>query len=251
VKIEDKKLEDEVIEVSEELAPVEQVQEQEQKLLSQDKVNDIVKRVRMEERNKIQRDYGVDLERLKADKLSASQRQESSQEQNAPRDSNNEDVVGRQIEERLLRMANEHKLKVEQEAEQSRLQSIADTYYKKMEEGSELFEDFDDVMKDFNPSKNADIIELAHEFDNLPQIMYELANNRTKASELRRLARDDREDAMYELQRLSKSIMHNEKAQQDYSPARAPLTKHKASNVGADNGTMNLKDFKNASWLKG
>jgi len=107
------------------------------------------------------------------------------------------------------------------------------------------------VMKGFNASKNADVIELAHEFDNLPQIIYELANNRSKAAELRRMAKDDPEDALYELQRLAKSISQNEEAQQQYIPAKPPLTKPKPSHVGTDSGVMSLKDYKNASWLKG
>lgn len=239
-------MEDELIEQVEQVAPQEEVAQApvvEQKLLPQDKVNDIVKRVRMEEREKLQREYGVDLQKLKA----AKQAQQTQEEAPAL----DEDVMSRKIEERLARMAQEHQMKVEQEAEKNRLQNIADTYFKKMETGPELFEDFEDVMKDFNASKNADVIEIAHEFDNLPEIVYELAKNRTKAAELRRLARDDKEDALYELQRLSKSIAQNQQAQQEYSPVKAPLTKHKPSRMGADNGPLTLKELKNASWLKG
>lgn len=239
-------MEDELIEQVEQVTleePVPQAPAVEQKLLPQDKVNDIVKRVRMEEREKLQREYGVDLQKLKAAK-------QSEQNQESKSADVDEDVMSRKIEERLAKMAYEHQLKLEQEAETKRLQQIANNYFTKMETGPELFEDFEDVMKDFNAAKNADIIELANEFDNLPQVMYELAKNRTKAAELRRLARDDREDAMYELQRLAKSISHNEQAQAEYSPVKAPLTKHKPSRVGAENGPLTLRELKNASWLK-
>lgn len=236
-------MENELVEtIAEQVAPVETPVEQ--KLLPQERVNDIVKRARMEEREKAQREYGAELERLKAGQQPVAQEQAA-----AP--AGEEDIIGRQIEERLIRMAQEHKLKVEQEAEAARLQQIANTYFQKMAEGPELFEDFEEVMKDFNAAKNADVIELAHEFDNMPQVMYELAKNRTKAAELRRLARDDKEDALYELQRLAKSIAYNEQAQQEYVPPKPPLTKPKPSRVGTENGPLTLKELKSASWLKG
>jgi len=204
-------------------------------------VNDIAKKARMEERERAKREYAAEIERLQASQ------QQAPVEQVAESQNGNNDI-SKAIDERLARIAQEHKLRIEREAEEQRLRQIADTYFEKMSKGPELYEDFEEVMKSFNPSKNADVIELAHEFDNLPQVMYELANNRLKAAELRRLAKDDPEDARYELQRLAKSISQNETAQNQYVPAKPPLTKPKPSNVGAKSGEMTLEDFKNASW---
>lgn len=210
-------------------------------MLDQERVNNIVKRVKMEAYDKAKREYAAELEALKA-----AQQQAPAEQQEV---TNNDDSAARQrVREELMLMAKEHQAKIEREAEEQRLRQIADTYFQKMQQGPELFEDFEQVMKDFNPSKNADVIELAHDFDNLPQVMYELANNRLKAAELRRLAKDDPEDARYELQRLAKSISQNEEAQNQYVPAKPPLSKPKASNVGTKSGEMTLQDYKNASW---
>ena len=206
-----------------------------------ERVNDIAKRARMEGYERAKREHDAELQALKA-----AQQQQAPVEQKEV--ANNDDSARQKVREELMLMAKEHQAKVEAEAEQQRLQQIARSYFEKMERGSELFEDFEEVMKDFNPSKNADVIELAHEFDNLPQVMYELATNRLKAAELRRLAKDDPEDAKYELQRLAKSIAQNETAQNQYVPAKPPLAKPKPSHVGTKSGEMTLEDYKNASW---
>lgn len=204
-------------------------------------VNDVAKKARMEEREKVQREHAAELEALKA-----SQQSQAPVEQQEV--AHNDDSARQRVREELMLMAREHQAKVEREAEEQRIRQIADTYFQKMERGPELFDDFEDVMKDFNHSKNADVIELAHEFDNLPQVMYELASNRLKAAELRRLAKDDPEDARYELQRLAKSISQNETAQNQYIPAKPPLTKPSPSNVGTKSSEMTLADYKNAAW---
>lgn len=232
-------MENEVVEIiAEEPAPERPVT---QKMLSQDEVNSIAARSRNEGFERAQRDFDAKLEKMKA-------AQQAPVAEVAPEEG---DDLNRRVDERLARMAQEHQIRVEREAEEARLQEIANNYFKKMEEGPELFDDFEEVMKDFNAAKNADVIELAHEFDNLPQVMYELAKDRTKAANLRRLARDDKEDAMYELQRLAKSIAFNENAQQEYVPAKPPLTKPKPSRVGTESGPLSLRELKNASWLKG
>ena len=209
-------------------------------MLDMERVNDIAKRARMEGYERAKREHDAELEALRA-----AQQQTPKEEAAAQGGS---DDISRVVDERLARIAQEHKLRVEREAEEKRLRQIADTYFQKMERGPELFEDFEEVMKGFNPSKNADVIELAHDFDNLPQVMYELAHNRLKAAELRRLAKDDPEDARYELQRLAKSISQNETAQNQYVPAKPPLTKPSPSNVGTKSGEMTLEDYKNAAW---
>lgn len=245
-------MENELVEsVIEEAVPAEQSaqdsvapKKQSKEFLDNERVNAIVKRAKMEAYEKAKREYAAELEALKANN------QQPVEQEVVATPSNGGDDISKLVDERLARIAQEHKLRVEREAEEQRLRQIADAYFQKMEKGPELFEDFEEVMKGFNPAKNADIIELAHDFDNLPQVMYELANNRLKAAELRRLAKDDPEDAKYELQRLAKSISSNEEARSQYTPARPPLTKPKASNVGTESGRMSLKDFKNASWNK-
>lgn len=245
-------MENELVEsVIEEAVPVEQSSEdsvaskkQSKEFLDNERVNAIVKRAKMEAYEKAKREHAAELEALKAGS------QQPMEQEVAAATSDGGDYISRLVDERIAQIAQEHKLQLEREAKEQRLRQIAASYFQKMEKGPELFEDFEDVMKDFNPAKNADIIELAHDFDNLPQVMYELANNRVKAEELRRLAKNDPEDAKYELQRLAKSISRNEEAQNQYIPARPPLTKPKSSNVGTESGRMTLKDFKNASWNK-
>jgi len=92
---------------------------------------------------------------------------------------------------------------------------------------------------------------LAAQMENTPEIMYELANNPSKLLEIDGLAKTSPKLATKQLERLSKSIANNLEAKTNNVSAPPPLSKLKSSSVGMDSGKMTLKDFKNASWLKG
>jgi hypothetical protein len=136
-------------------------------------------------------------------------------------------------------------------AYEDQIRRVADTYVNKMATGAELFEDFNDVMGEFDPARFPSVVYLVSEMENVPQIMYELANNPMKLASINSLAQTDERQAKKALQMLSKSIAHNENAKEEYVSTNAPLSKLKPSNVSADKGLSTLEDFKNASWLRG
>ena len=143
-----------------------------------------------------------------------------------------------------------------QEAHQAELKAEIDKsenqYLMRVDQGKADFPDFDDVMRDFDLRAFSGIALLAGQMDNTAAVMYELAQNPTKVAQLHVLAQHSPEMAKKEMQKLAGSITKNQQALSENVSTNAPLSRLKSSTVaGADNGQMGLKDFKNASWLKG
>lgn len=213
-----------------------------EKMFNAHQVEDIVKREKFR---------AAEQARLKAeakhkeelDKLQGSQSQGGQQiDENAIQD---------KIYDRFLDDLKQHQEQLEIDNEKGRLKKIADQYYLKMGKGSELFSDFNEVIKGFDASAFPNAVLAAAEMDDTPEVMYELVNNPSKLQLIDSLAQRSPELAKKELQRISSSIKQNLEAKQNHASAPAPLSRPKSSTVGADNGKMTLKDYKNAPWLRG
>jgi hypothetical protein len=218
-----------------------------QKMLSQEQVNMLIGREKKDAAEKARREaeayYTAELEKVRGQGQAP---QQSMGGMNQP----NVDDLYQQFEERLLKKAQDQKAQAERQAYEAEMQKIADTYYNKMSTGAEMFEDFGDVMSDFRPEAFPEVVYLASEMENTPQIMYELAKNPHKLASIYSLAKADPNQAKKALKKLSDSIMINEQAQEGHVATNPPLTKPKPSQVSTDKGLNSLKDYKGASWLK-
>lgn len=214
-----------------------------QKMLTQEQVNALIGREKKEAAEKARREvearYEGELQRLKT----AGNTPSASSPQSF-------DDIYAQVEQRLMQKAQEHQDKLAREEHEQQMQSIADGYFNKMSSGKDLFEDFDEVMSDFKPSAFPELIFLASEMENTPQIMYELAKNPHKLATIHSLARADAGQAKKALKKLSESIAYNEQAQDEYVSTNPPLSKPKPSQVSTEKGYNSVKDYRNASWLK-
>jgi hypothetical protein len=220
-------------------APATEVAE---KSLTTSQVNDIVKRekARAAERARLdeQERHREELERVR-----------QSAPPQAP-DINIEEIEKR-VYGKVMDEARRQYDENERLAHEAQLKQVADQYYLKMGKGSELFEDFNEVMGEFEPSQFPNAVMLAAGMENTPEIMYELANNPSKLQEIDSLAMKSPKLAQKQLERLSKSINQNLQAKNNNVDAPPPLSRLKSSSVGADSGKMSLKDYKNAPWLRG
>lgn len=209
-------------------------------------VNDIVKREKLRAAEAARREadamHREELDRLRAEK-----------EGNASNSGSNidESAIVKRVREEFMTDLQKHHEKVEAEAQQQELKTIADQYHLKMGKGSELFDDFQEVMGDFEPHNFPNVVMLTAQMENVPEIMYELANNPEKLQQIDSLAEKSPKLALKQLEKLSQSITKNLQAKQSSVNAPAPLSRLKSSSVGADSGSMTLKDFKNADWLRG
>lgn len=212
-----------------------------EKSLTTSQVNDIVKRekARAEARTRqeLEAAHREELEKLRLEKAASPGIDTS--------------AIEERVYNKFMGDLKQHHEENERLAREAELKQVADQYYLKMGKGSQLFENFNEVMGDFEPAQFPNAVMLAAGMENTPEIMYELANNPTKLQQIDSLAQKSPQLAKKELERLSQSINQNLQAKTNNVDAPAPLSRLKSSSVGADSGKMSLKDYKNAPWLRG
>lgn len=140
-----------------------------------------------------------------------------------------------------MQQANTQRAQEELEKEANK---IADAYKAKMSTGKDTYEDFDDVMSDFNPAAFPNLVFLANQVDNTPAVMYELMKNPSKWATLAVLSERDPNAAQSMISKISASIKANEQAKADEKNVPAPLGRMSSSTTGQDNGTKTVRDFK-------
>lgn len=161
------------------------------------------------------------------------------------------DALKKEILDNIIEEGNRLREEAEREQMMKHLQDTADQYHHKIKKGSQLFDDYEEVMADFDPSAFPALIRLAAPMENLSEVMYELANNPSKLVEINDLAQRSPKLAEKQLQKLSASIGKNLEAKANVINAPAPLSKIKPSSVGADTGKMTLRDLKKQDFLRG
>lgn len=140
-----------------------------------------------------------------------------------------------------FQQANETRAHEELQREATR---VADEYKAKMNEGNKSYSDFDDVMSDFNPEAFPNLVYLANQVDNTPQVMYELMKNPSKWATVAVLSERDPRAAQNMLTRISTSIKANEQAKALEKDVPPPLTRLSSSTAGQDSGKLTLNDMK-------
>jgi len=226
-------------EVSQDIASNESASAPVEKLLTQEQVNSLVGREKAAAAEKARREMAAQYQ-------AQSQQGQQSQAQNVGMGG----MAGPDVNEIYQQVEARLRENMQRQAQEDQIRRVADNYLDKMATGPEMFEDFNDVMQDFDPARFPSVVYLATEMENLPQIMYELANNPMKLASINSLAQIDERQAKKALQQLSKSIARNETAKEEYVATNAPLSKLKPSSVGAQKELSTLQDFKSASWLK-
>jgi hypothetical protein len=221
------------------------IEREQEKTLTQSQVNEIVKREKASVADRVRRELEAQMAQVQA-----------GPGKDAPQVNSNE------IEDKVFNRILEHAKKLEDEAERksrddylsqqkARLEEEAGVYLSKVALGKDKISDFEEVMKDFEPSAFPQLALLAGRMDNTAEVMYELSKNPEKLARLDYLANKSEKLAMKELEKLSQSLVQNAEAMTNNVTTNAPLSRLKSSTAGVDSGKMGLKDFKNASWLKG
>lgn len=146
-----------------------------------------------------------------------------------------------------------HQEKMEKEAQEAELKTLANQYHLKVGKGSKMFDDFNEIMADFDPAAFPELVMATMQMsgDSLNEVLYELAKHPQKVVELDSLLKRSPKMAERQLEKLVKSAQGNIEAKQNNVEAPAPLSRLKSSSAGADNGNLSVKDFKNMPWLKG
>lgn len=160
-------------------------------------------------------------------------------------------AIEQKVYDKFMDDLQKHRDEAERERLEHELKSKADQYHLKMGKGSELFEDFNETMADFNPADFPSTVFLAAEMPNTADVMRELVKYPEKLQQIDYMAKTSPGMAKKMLQRISDSIQGNLEAKTNNVSAPPPLSRLKSSTVGADSGPMTLKDLKAQPWLRG
>lgn len=140
----------------------------------------------------------------------------------------------------------------EKEQQKAQVDEIAKSYLEKMSQGKDLYDDFEEVTQDYSPAAYPQVTIMASQYDNLPDIMYELGKNPRKLVDLHVLALTNPPQAKKEMAKLSQSIKQNEQALVNNVKSPSPLSKLKSSAVaGQDTGKKTIKDLRKESRFRG
>lgn len=203
-----------------------------EKMIPQSQVNEIVGRVKQEEK-------------AKREEILRSQEQYRQQaaapQQASSRESVSDDYVRRIIAEEAARYRNEAQAQADEQA----ARRIVDTFHGKLEAGKQKYEDFDKLTGDLDFRRFPNTVQmLAEHLDNAHDVLYELSKNRAKMAQIEMTARDFPQEALYDLRRLGDSVRKNEEATSTRQ-ANAPLSQQRPSNVGTDSGSvLSMRDLK-------
>lgn len=136
-----------------------------------------------------------------------------------------------------------------QQANEWQAQQIAQQFLSKLMAAKDKYPDFEETLASLEVHKFPEVVQLANNFDNTADIMYELAKNPSKAVILKQCAQLNPNLATIELQCLSDSIKQNQTAKQG-SIAQPPLSQLTRSVTKTDNGLNNVGDYRKQSWLR-
>ncbi|MGB8806433.1 MAG: hypothetical protein WCC83_01110 [Candidatus Rickettsiella isopodorum] len=136
-----------------------------------------------------------------------------------------------------------------QQANEWQAQQIAQQFLGKLSLAKDKYPDFEETLTNLEVHKFPEVVQLANNFDNTADIMYELGKNPSKAVILKQLAQLNPKMGALEIQRLSDSIKQNQSAKQT-SSAKPPLTQLTPSITKTDNDPITVNDYRHQPWLR-
>jgi hypothetical protein len=214
---------------------------EQEKTLPVSRVEELVKKAKLKGRDSMQ----AELDAMKAENAALRQQQQPvAMGGMTAAPAVNVDEIKQQI---LAQMKQEFQQAKEAQAAQeldAQAQRIASEYKAKMKSGSEKYEDFDEVMADFNPGAFPNLVYLANQLDNTPDVMRELMQNPSKWATVTVLSERDPQAAQNMLKRISSSIKANELAKASEKEVAPPLSRLSSSTTGQDTGKLGIRDYK-------
>lgn len=219
------------------------VEQAAEKMLSQSEVNNLIGRAKADAQAKARQQAEAEFQQ-RLEKLQA-QKQEAEAHGDDTRDID-VDSLYQQVHERFQN-------EMQQKQLEQHMSEVANAYELKMSNGAKDYEDFDDVIKEFNPAEFPQIVYLVSGMDNAADIVYELSKNPQKLATVDYLAQRSPQKAQSELRRIGQSIATNKAAIAEESQAQtqAPLDRLKSSSKTGSNGQLSVGDLRSQPWLRG
>lgn len=218
--------------------------EAKEKMIPASRVEELVKKAKLKGRDAMQEE----LERMRQENEALKNAQNQSQNPAGsmggmalPVDS---EAIRKQVMQDIMSSFEKQREEQNQAQLQQEAEKLASDYYSKMQSGKGQFDDFDDVMSDFNPAAFPQLVYLANNTDNTAAVMYELQKNPNKLATMVLMAERDPRAAQSMIAKLSASIKSNEQAKSQEKDVNAPLSRMQSSPTGQDSGTLDIRDLK-------
>lgn len=163
------------------------------------------------------------------------------------------DAIYQQVQERWNAEQQALQQRMQEQQLKEQMTQVANNYTSKMSEGKKLYEDFDEVTKEHDPTAFPQLTFLLAGLENAPAVLYDIVKNPMKLAALDRLAERNPRQAQAELLKLSKSIMENQQAQNEAESqvTPEPLDRIAPSRIAGNNGKQSIRDLRSQSWLRG
>lgn len=215
------------------------------KVHSQDELQRIVKREKAEVEERIRREmeakFAQEINSLKA-------QQPQSTGLGGMKEPVNVDEIYSKLEAKFEKQMAEKQAKMEKDQHDASMQRVADNYFAKLKSAGERYNDFDEIVGDFEHENFPQLVYHLSGMENAGDVIYELNKNPAKLEQIDYWLNKSPQKGLRMLHSLADSIKDNYTAQTEYTPTTPPLSQIKQSNVGMNNGSMSLEDLKQADF---
>ena len=212
-------------------APVEAVvaSQPTEKMLGQAQVNEIVKNAKFEA--------------VESYKRRQAQEQQPYTEVTTPRSGISDEDIKRVAGDEIKQHFGKLQKEAEERSNAEAAQRLVSMFKDKVSAGRDKYADFDNVTGSVALQHYPNVVHLlAEHVDNVPDVLYHLAQNRTKLHLLESACAHNAPDAIYEVKKLAESIKANNESSQVRN-ANTPLSQTRPS-AGMDSGVLTMADLK-------
>lgn len=154
------------------------------------------------------------------------------------------DQIDEIVNSKIAQTLQKRQADADAKAHEEEMGRVADKFFTGFNKGKAKYEDFEDVIADFDPVEFPQLVHAVSGLDNVADVMYELANDPRKLEKINGWLRTMPERGRRELAKLSASIRDNDTAIDEYQDAPEPLSQTKSSNVSAGSGLSKLEQLK-------
>ena len=215
-----------------------------EKMIPASRVEELVKKAKLKGRDAMQEEFEKMRQENEALRSAQNQAQNSGGSMGGMALPFDQDAMRKQVMQDVMSSFEKQKEEQNQAQLQQEAEKLASDYYSKMQNGKGQFDDFEDVMSDFNPAAFPQLVYLANNTDNTAAVMYELQKNPSKLATMVLMAERDPRAAQSMIAKLSASIKSNEQARSNERDVNAPLSRMQSSPTGQDSGTLSISDMK-------
>lgn len=230
--------------------PAQMPQESASPMLSQDQVNKIVAREKLQARESGKREAEEKYQR----EMEAFNTQRANAQSNTSNSSHvDHSVIEQKVQEGLERQLARLDQEMKERQLREKMSEVANNYLKKMDEGKSSYADFEEVTGNFDTEKALPLVYHLSNLDNGGDVLYDLSKNPNKLANIQVLLHSHPKIAEKELLKLSKSISDNKTAQADAQNQNVsdPLDRLQSSSVAGSNGKKSIRDLRNDPSLRG